>query len=423
MIRQRWITRICACLAIACSAAADDAAELNRILESRDVQEKLRAVEGLGTEKASAAEIKVLAAKLSDADVGVRVAAVRALAKMGPVAKSAKGDLLQRLSDDEFGDDGEPVWYASAVALGKIDPEMIPEIRNWLKQDDVRMQVIAATVIHEIGPTAKDVLPIVLELVKNDDSRVRISMIYALMGLKSEAAPAVPQLLALLRHEDFHTRYWTCRAIGRIGLPITQPAVPILVELLEDETPSVRGNAAASLGKLGPAVATVATEPLRKALNDKLYNVRVSTSIALGELGPAAKDAAPALEACLTRQGFSARSQAAVALWRITNRPQPSVDVLLAEIQHPDSPWDAAEGFQIMGGAAVEAVNRLVEISRSDNPETRVFAAQALGGIGASAKNALPRLQELRNDPDEGVREVAAQSIQVIDPLAKAPNK
>ena len=59
-------------------------------------------------------------------------------------------------------------------------------------------------------------------------------------------------------------------------------------------------------------------------------------------------------------------------------------------------------------------MNRLVEISRSDNPETRVFAAYALGAIGAAAKEALPRLKEMQNDPDEGVREVAAQASQSI---------
>jgi HEAT repeat protein len=240
-------------------------------------------------------------------------------------------------------------------------------------------------------------------------------MIYALMGLGPEAAPAMAPLLNLTRHEDFHTRYWACRGIGRMGMPAARPAVGALVEALKDPIASVRGNAAAALGKLGPEVANEALEPLMTAVADQSYNVRDAAAIALGQFGPAAKDSVAALEESLARPGAGARVHAAVSIWQITGRDQPAVKVLLEEINSRDEPWEAAQGFRTLGAAAAGAVDRLVEIARSENPETRLFAAEALGALGPSAKAALPRLKELQNDPDESVRETAAKAIEAIE--------
>jgi HEAT repeat protein len=267
-----------------------------------------------------------------------------------------------------------------------------------------------------MGAEAAPAVPVAVEQLRRDQPERRTCFIYALMGIGPPAANAVPVLIQMLdKTDDFHTQYWSCRALGRIGLPAAKPAVPKLVRLVRDSAPSVRGNAAAALGNLGAGTGAEAVAVLIAALDDRLDNVRRAAAVALGQFGPAAGNAVPALDNCLAKASFSARSQAAVARYRITQQLEPTVTVLLKELQEPDTPWDAVEGFQQIGAPAAVAVDRLVKLLQSPSSETRQLAASALAAIGPSAKAALSSLKALANDPDPDVREVAAEAIRMIE--------
>jgi len=93
--------------------------------------------------------------------------------------------------------------------------------------------------------------------------------------------------------------------------------------------------------------------------------------------------------------------------------------VLLAELQGRDAPWDAAAGFEQMAGHGAPAVKRLAKLLASPTSETRLFAASSLAGIGTASSAALPELRALLNDPDNDVREVAAEAIRKIESSAR----
>jgi HEAT repeat protein len=277
----------------------------------------------------------------------------------------------------------------------------------------------SATAIHNMGPAAKAAVPQLAEALRKNDEGTRIAFIYTLMGIGPGAEAALPELIQMMHNEDFHTRYWACRAVGKIGLPGAKAAIPELLKLLGDEIASVRGNAAAALGNLGPKVGPEAVPALTKAMNDKLYNVRNSAVIALGQMGPMAMDALPQIDANLTKKSFAASSQAAIARWRITGEIEPTVRVLLVELENPDSPWEAARGFEQIGPPASIAVDRLIKILDSKDRESRVWTISALAAIGASSKPALPKLNELLKDNEEEIREVAAEAIRMIENAEK----
>ncbi|MGE3775852.1 MAG: HEAT repeat domain-containing protein, partial [Pirellulaceae bacterium] len=390
--------------------------QLTQQMKEGSAELRLAAIEGLGRLGAGAAPaVDGLIALLDDPDSNIRIASAQALGAIGAPARRAVPALLKRFTDLERNEAEVPVWHAAGEAVGKLGPDSLPELMKLLVSEDDIACHAAAVAIHGLGAEAKAAVPAVIDQLRQKSTR-RIPMIYALMGMGPAAADAVPVLIKMLDVEDdFHVQYWACRALGQVGLPAAQPAVKELVRLVRHPVASVRGNAAAALGKLGPQVGEEAIAALAAALKDKLYNVRRSAAIALGEMGPTAATAVPALDAGLAREGFAARSQAAVARWRITQEVEPSLVVLLSELQLRDGPWDAAEGFQQMGAEAAPAVDRLTKLFASPLSETRLFAASSLAGIGFPAKSALPQLRELTKDSDQDVREVAAEAIQTIE--------
>jgi HEAT repeat protein len=389
-------------------------------LENSIAGERIEAAKALGKlgQPANTA-VDDLIKLLKDKDPDVRTAGARALAAIGVPAKKAAPELFKLFKDDEWTSENQPMWHIAAEAYAKVAPDqaatLIPELSN-----EERVVVYAAsTAIHRMGPPGKVAVPKLIEELQKNDPERRIAFIYALMGLGAEAEPAMPVLMVMLQSDDFHTRYWACRAIGRVGLPGAKQAVPALVHALDDMVASVRGNAAAALGILGPDVAVDAVQGLTKAVKDRLYTVRTSAVVALGKMGPKAIGSLPAVEACMTSESFAARSQAAVARWQITGEIEPTVKVLVAELENRDTQWDAARGFEQIGKPAAVAVNRLIKLLNHEERETRVWTISSLAAIGASSKPALPKLNELLKDPEEEVREVAAEAIRMIETAEK----
>ena len=389
-------------------------------LEHSAADRRIEAAEALGKLGVPGpAAVEKLTKMLTDADPDVRAAGAKVLGTMGAPAKSAAPALLALFKDEAPTSSGEPVWYVAGTAYGKLAPDSLPLLLKELKSENRTVFHAAAVAIHHIGPEAKGAVPTLVELLQKNNPETRIAIIYALMGLGPDAAAAVPALIEMTRNDDFHTQYWSCRALGKVGLPGAKVAVPVLLKLLSDEIASVRGNAAAALGNLGPGAGPEVVPALTKSLKDKLYNVRTAAAIALGQMGPLAIDAVPQLDASLANESFAARSQAAIARWQITREVEPTVRVLVAELENPNSPWDAASGFQQIGPPAAVAVDRLIKLLGSPDRETRIWTASALAGIGASAKRSVPKLTEMLQDKEEEIREVAAETIRVIENAEK----
>ncbi|MGE3808700.1 MAG: HEAT repeat domain-containing protein [Gemmataceae bacterium] len=70
-----------------------------------------------------------------------------------------------------------------------------------------------------------------------------------------------------------------------------------------------------------------------------------------------------------------------------------------------------------LGSDAEPAVPTLIELLRHADCRDRRMAALALGNIGPAASAAIEPLLDLVNDDeDDGVREMAAEALELIDP-------
>jgi HEAT repeat protein len=175
---------------------------------------------------------KLVALAKTDKRTDPRAAALRALARAGPQAKAARGEIesiatgkqqdgLALLAEVAVATmDGDPAKAASAVRAGLID-----------KKPDLR--AAAVRVLVELGPAPHD----------------------------------LPALLTLIRDRDDATREAAVRCLGKLG-PTAKEAMPRLVKLLiDDGVGDVRIAAATALGDIGPAALT-AVPKLRQAIRD-----------------------------------------------------------------------------------------------------------------------------------------------------------
>src|SRR5207245_622837 len=106
-------------------------------------------------------------------------------------------------------------------------------------------------------------------------------------------------------------------------------ATPSLSEALKDSDGHVKVSAALALwkieGKIDPSV-PVLIEILKGEKSDSL--APQGAAGALGEIGPPAKAAVPHLTAALRHDSRDFRISAAIALWKITRNPEPTVPAL-----------------------------------------------------------------------------------------------
>lgn len=204
------------------------------------------------------AALDVLEGLLDDADGAVRLAAVRGLGKMGPLAGGSLARLMGLVAD---GDDELRLTIAGAVG----------QIRE---------------------PVAR-VLVTLRPLVRDDSPQVRQAALEVVLALEEDAYPLLPDLLPLLDDPEAAHRQLALDALNRIGRIGPGPLAELIREL-GDKNPQERGRAAETLGYLGE-VAAAAVPALTQALADDSPDVRGMAAWALGRMSAAALPAAPAL--------------------------------------------------------------------------------------------------------------------------------
>lgn len=421
---MRQMILVSACVTLMCAAVAaqgiESAARLDELLETLesasldDRPKLLESISKLGDQASKA--IPVLVKKLDDDDPETRAGAALAIGQIGRYDEAAVARLLEAFDDTASLASGGRVCYFAAHALGQLGPKSMPLLIPKMSSRDTRVIRCVALSFGEIGSEAHAAVPVLHQLLLREESGVRIAAIYALRAIGPKAAPAMPDLINALASADFHTQYWSCRAIAAIGEPEALAAVPKLIELLATSNPSVRRNAAEALGLIGPTVGDRVIVPLTTLIGDPVHPVRSSGLIALGRLGPLAKPSVPAITAALQKDDFSAKAEAAGALWQVTGKPEPGMSILLTVLQRKNSPWSAAEAFERIGQAAKPAVTKLASLTESENVETRVFAVMALAGIGPAADQAMPVLKKMLQDPDEDMQDLARLAIEKIQP-------
>ncbi len=160
---------VCALLALAVAARAQDVNELVKQLKSRDEEQRRVAARSLGEMGADAkSAVPALAAALKDDDLFVRRFAAHSLGEVGPDAKSAVPALKAALGDAK-----KEVASAAAESLAKVGPDgvkVLTDILGNTKADaDSRRKAIAG--LSKAGPDVKPALPKLVELLQDKDLR------------------------------------------------------------------------------------------------------------------------------------------------------------------------------------------------------------------------------------------------------------
>jgi HEAT repeat protein len=383
--------------------AKDAVPALTETLSSKQPQvcrEALLALAAIG--QPAAAAVPRIAALVGDGLHGT--AATYALGAIGTLP----ADIETKVRENAKGGD-KLLSTASLWTLARVHPddkeirrEVTERLVERLKEQDPNVRAWAARGLAALPPAPDIVVPIFEKAFADADEATLRSAMDAIAGI---GARAVPPLVRILGKEKYaKLRGNVAYVLGEIG-PEAAPATEALAKLLSDADAKVSTEAAMALAKIGaPAAAAVPelTKAVEKAMadaGDKGVDQQADTTgcaaaYALGRIGPAA---APAASALLKATASREAALSLAGAWA------------LAQIE-PASAEAAAKTVPILVTGLVHAVAKF-----------RQGAAESLGNLGPLAKDALDPLQKAaKEDPDQAVRQAAAQAVEKISqPAAK----
>jgi HEAT repeat protein len=280
-----------------------------------------------------------------------------------------------------------PHYALEAVrALGRTgQPGAVPLLADMLTRPndgDVRVAAVALVEIHDryaarFGATSA--VPASLRMV--------------------DAAGASRRLAHAVADADSSERWAISRVLGWIG---GAPAIQALVGLLHADPETVRA-AAASLANLERD----AEPELARALRTSASEARLLLLPIVGRRSSAMPD----VMACLDDASPNVRALACEALGRIGDAS--AVPVLFDRLGDADArvSQGAVAAIQAIGGVEVE--KRAVELARMGPPRERRAALRILAYFGS--KSSLPLFLQGMADPDDRVRDVAANGLAAVD--------
>jgi hypothetical protein len=271
--------------------------------------------------------VAVLARRLPGADAEDKIALLRCLGVLGPVAKAASPAIRACLADA----DGGVRLHAAAALLcaGTEDPTAVALLTKALQSRRKEERSQAVEVCAELGPKSPALVPVLAGLLKDEDGQRVKDAAEALGKMGPAAADAVEALAAVLNGPDRKTRgdvqesaALALAAIGKAGVRFLILAAgggdpcphegkkgatsdePALLALFRRTTglslvnSMRRAHAIKALGQCREHQAEV-TPVLLSALNDPAVCAEAAT--ALGRLRPADPRVKAALVAALHR--------------------------------------------------------------------------------------------------------------------------
>ncbi len=203
------------------------------------------------------------------------IAAMRAVAAIGPEARSTIPDLAQKLQ----GNDLQETWEAG-TALGSVGPDALRALVTALQNQLPAVRQAALSGIKEVGPEAAQAIPAVIEKLGDRDQWVRG---WAAQALTSIGRPAIPQLLQTVENGIGETRRGAAYVLAGI-YPSRRVASPALLKMMSDPEPASREQAIATLEAIHASDEAV-IRAINNALQDSDADVRKAAASALAELG------------------------------------------------------------------------------------------------------------------------------------------
>ncbi len=203
--------------------------------ELSDRQKAARALAALGPSARSAAP--ALAAGLKDSSTAQQIACARALGKIGPDARPAVPELSARTGKSE----NPELRMAAIEALGAIgDPSALSALDATLLDDDLKVRRSAARALALMGPAARPSVPALISSLKhgNEDAAQALGKIK-----DPEAVPALTEALG-----DWRTVYGAAWALKEIGPSGSQAAIALEQLTVSGSTAAIRRMASEALG-------------------------------------------------------------------------------------------------------------------------------------------------------------------------------
>lgn len=177
--------------------------------------------------------------------------AAYAIGKLGPAAKEAIPALVQILKK---GLTNERAW--AAIAIGNIGPEakdVSPALLEALRDpSDGIVRLRAAEALWRIERQPTQVLPTLVESLKGANSSERLVAALVLSQMGPAAKDALPELVQAIKDSNVPTRHWIIQALSLMGSE-AKSAIPALTELQNDPDPNIRQRAAQAVLSINAA--------------------------------------------------------------------------------------------------------------------------------------------------------------------------
>lgn len=162
------------------------------------------------------------------------------------------------------------------------------------------------------------------------------------------------------------------------------------------------------------------------ALDDSSPAVRSTAASILAVLGSAAKDAVPLLMSQRFDPDWSAKHNAALALWRITGEVEPSLSTYTTVLMsrnfiNPERDLASLYVVGLMGPSASEAADVVTIALRHWDSRVRILAAETLESLGDTRPLVKLALVVACDDPVPAVQLSAAGALQCLFGIAPAP--
>ena len=280
---------------------------------------------------------------------------LKALTKLGPVAKSATPELVRLVKDADWSVYVRGAAMEALARIGSADSKAVATIVSMLTyagdegvslSDRLFLRRFAADAVAIIGP---------------------------------DAYVAIPSLRVCLRYNDSELRRRSVLALGAMRGKGRDGIAPLVDALVRDDSPAVRDAAGDALAMLGP----LALPELRKLMKLDDADAKARAALSLGKIGPPAKEALPELDYALDDDDGWVRINSAEAIWLIS-------------------------------GNADMAASAMVEGLRSRDRQIRIKSYRFFKTLGPKAKSIEPALHRLLEDPRGEVRTAASKALQAV---------
>jgi len=285
-----------------------------------------------------------------------RLFALQGLKKVSKIAALAAA---RKLTDDH------DIWVRSAAVemLGdEGGPEIVEEIRGYLKSYDVPMKLAASASLVKLGKTSY-----------------------------------IEGVLDPLTHPIPDRRY---QAIGHLGKIGSKEVMPYLVKLLDHSEPEMVFY---SLKAIEGKATSDMLPKLRKLSKHKNPSIRYAAAMAMSNIPKAEADLIPL---CVDEDGMTKLS-AAVALNRIGSN---SCQVVFEELLGHEDFKVRSSMARVLGKTPIpQRLMILTAALQDSHSRVRTAAVRGLGMMGGP--DAFPLLVKMLKDPKEAIRAYAAGNL------------